>query len=70
MIQMAMIFLGVIGVALLLSLPFAWFIMLLWNFLVGGVFAAYGIPVLAFWEAWCLYILCSLLFRSAPSGAK
>lgn len=68
--QIIMVFLLGIGIALLFSLPFAWFVMLLWNFLMGGVFAAYEIPTLAFWEAWCLYILCSLLFKSANGGSK
>ena len=68
MTQMIAIFLGVLGLALLLSFPFAWLVMLLWNFLASGVFAAYGIPVLAFWDAWCLYILCAFLFRSTSTS--
>lgn len=68
--QIIVIFLMGIGIDLLLSLPFAWCVMLLWNFLAAGVFAVYEIPTLAFWEAWCLYILCSLLFKSTGGSSK
>ena len=57
-------FLFGLAVLLLFSIPFAWFSMLLWNYLVTGVFAQYAIPVLTFGQAWCLYILASILFKS------
>lgn len=38
----------------------AWFIMLLWNWIAVGLF---GVPVLGFWMAFGLRLLCSLLFK-------
>ena len=39
----------------------AWLVMLLWNWVAVGLF---GAPVLGFWLAFGLRLLCSLLFRS------
>jgi hypothetical protein len=39
----------------------AWFVMLLWNWIAVGLF---GAPVLTFWVAFGLRLLCSLLFKS------
>lgn len=39
----------------------AWFVMLLWNWIAVGLF---GAPVLGFWMAFGLRLLCSLLFKS------
>jgi hypothetical protein len=39
----------------------AWLVMLLWNWIAVGLF---GAPVLTFWVAFGLRLLCSLLFKS------
>lgn len=67
MTQMIVIFLMGIGLALLLSLPFAWFVMLLWNWVMVDVFA---LPDLTFWQAWGLYMLAAILIKSGTSTVK
>jgi len=51
----------IFGVILLLSVPFAFLVMLLWNWVMVDVFA---LSALTFWQSWGLYMLCSLLFKS------
>jgi hypothetical protein len=53
---------GGVLVALALSLPFAWFTMLLWNWVMVDVFA---LPVLTYWQAWGLYMLSTILLKSS-----
>lgn len=45
----------------------AWFVMLLWNWIAVGLFDA---PVLGFWMAFGLRLLCSLLFKSVVTVKK
>lgn len=45
----------------------AWFIMLLWNWIMVNLF---GVPTLGFWMAFGLYLLCSLLFKSKVTVNK
>lgn len=45
----------------------AWFVMLLWNWIAVGLF---GAPVLGFWMAFGLRLLCSLLFKSVVTVDK
>ena len=45
----------------------AWFIMLLWNWVAVGLF---GAPVLDFWMAFGLRLLCSLLFKGVATVEK
>lgn len=47
-----------VGLSLLLAFPVMW----LWNFAVVGTIA--GASTLTFWKAWCLMILCHFLFKA------
>jgi len=51
----------IFGVILLLSVPFAFLVMLLWNWVMVDVFA---LSALTFWQSWGLYMLCALLFNN------
>ncbi len=57
-------FLMGLGILALLFL-FGWVVMLLWNWLMPGIF---GLTTLSYWQAWGLLILSSLLFKDMPSG--
>jgi hypothetical protein len=50
-----------IGLAVLVSLLLAWPIVWLWNFAVAPVFD--NIHEITFWQAYCLSLLVSILFR-------
>lgn len=58
---------AVLGLILLLSLPAALFVMLLWNWVMVDVFA---LPELGFWQAWGLYLLASILFKNSTVSNK
>lgn len=45
----------------------AWFVMLLWNWIMVNLF---GVPALGFWMAFGLYLLCSLLLKSKVTVNK
>jgi hypothetical protein len=45
----------------------SWIVMLLWNWIAVGLF---GAPVLTFWVAFGLRLLCSLLFKSKATVNK
>lgn len=45
----------------------AWIVMLLWNWIAVGLF---GAPVLGFWMAFGLRLLCSLLFKNVVTVNK
>lgn len=61
-IGFALIFV-VIGI---LALPMGLLVMLLWNAVIPVIFV--GAPVLTFWKAVGLFLLCSILFKSYSSG--
>jgi len=48
----------VIGVGLLLALPIKW----TWNVIMPYLF---GLPVLSWGKAWCLYFLCGCLLKAS-----
>jgi Ca2+/H+ antiporter, TMEM165/GDT1 family len=48
-------------IVLFFSFIFAWFIMLLWNWLIPVIF---GLKVITFWQAFGLSLLSGLLFKS------
>lgn len=50
-------------ISLLLSLP----VMLLWNWVAVGVLS---LPVISWFQAWGLSLLCSLLFKSSCNCGK
>ena len=49
-------------VILLFSFVFAWFTMLLWNWLIPIIF---GLTTITFWQAFGLNLLSGLLFRGS-----
>ena len=53
--------LATILLAVLLSLLLAWPIVWLWNFAVAPTFE--GVHEITFWQAYCLSLLVSILFR-------
>ncbi len=52
-----------IGLAFLFGLV----VMLLWNWLMPEIF---GLKRLTYWQAWGLFILCSILFKGFGSGSS
>lgn len=67
---MEKVFFGILGViffALLMSLPAAAIVWLLWNWVMVDVFA---LSVLTFWQAWGLYMLCSILLKSTTYSSS
>lgn len=54
-------------IALCVAAIEAWLVMLLWNWIAVGLFNA---PVLGFWTAFGLMMLCSVLFKSAVTITK
>jgi len=52
----------------LLALPMGLLVMLLWNAIIPILFV--GAPLLTFWKAVGLYLLCSILFKSYSSSSK
>ena len=60
--------LGVVALVFLLSLLFAWPVMLLWNYAMVAAIAS-AKPI-GFWHAWCLLALCGLLVKSNTASVK
>ena len=58
-------FFGFIFLAILAGFLLAFPIMWLWNWLMPVIF---GLPIIGFWKAWGLMMLCSLLFKSHTNG--
>ena len=50
---------GVVALAFLLG----WVVMLLWNWLIPDIF---GLNAITYWQAWGLFLLTSILFKSMP----
>ena len=57
----------VFGLTFALSFIVAWPVMLLWNWLCPVLF---GLPVIGYWQAWGLNLLCGLLIKSMNIRAK
>ncbi len=55
---------GVIGVAVF-ALAFGWFVQLLWNWLMPGIF---GLATIGYWQAFGLVILGKLIFGGVGAG--
>jgi hypothetical protein len=60
-IEKLVLVLAKILLTVLLSLLLAWPVVWLWNFSVAPVFD--GVHELTFWQAYCLILLVSILFR-------
>lgn len=55
-------FLIILG-ALLLSFPVMW----CWNYIIPYMF---GLPVITYWQAFCLYVLAGLLIKGSSSSSS
>ncbi|MCX7030518.1 MAG: hypothetical protein NTU62_10420 [Spirochaetes bacterium] len=55
---------GVIGAAVF-ALAFGWFVQLLWNWLMPGIF---GLATIGYWQAFGLVILGKLIFGGVGAG--
>jgi hypothetical protein len=60
-------FIGFAALLLVISMLFAWPVMLLWNWV--GV-AVLGLAKVTFWQAWGILMLCGLLFKSSGVSAS
>jgi hypothetical protein len=61
--QVGVILVGVLIIALSLffsGLVLAFLVMWLWNFVMPSIF---HLPEIGYWQAFCLYYLCGLLFK-------
>jgi len=57
-----------IGISLVVAFLSAYPVMLLWNALLPGLF---GFPVIGFWQALGLCVMCNILFKSnSTSNSK
>ena len=65
--EMFLLILGAIFVAVLISFLYGAILMWLWNAVIVIVFAA---PVLTYWQAYGICIICSLLFKSTNTSTK
>jgi|GEM_PF-746199 len=54
---------GILGIGL--AFLFGWIVMLLWNWLMPDIF---GLKRVTYWQAWGLFILCSILFKGFGSN--
>lgn len=60
----AIVFVGIIAlVGLLVGFPVMW----LWNWLMPVIF---GLPTINFYQAFGLYVLCDILFKSSANSNK
>lgn len=60
---LALVTIGLFGAALLLAFPVMW----LWNW---GVVDIFQLPEIGYWQAFALYTLFSILFKSVPASKK
>jgi hypothetical protein len=58
---------GVLVIAFLLDLLFAWPFMLLWNWLMPMIF---GLTTLTFWQSFGLMLLASFLFKGNSTNTS
>jgi hypothetical protein len=63
----AVLVLGVIAINAVLGLLVAFPVMWLWNWLAPTVF---HLPLLTYWQAYGLYLLCAILFKSSSSSSS
>lgn len=61
------VILGMIALSAVLGLIVAFPVMLLWNWLLPTLF---HFPPLSYWQAYGVYLLCSILFRSTSSSSS
>jgi hypothetical protein len=59
-----LVVLGVIGAGIF-ALAFGWLVMILWNWLMPGIF---GLPAIGYWKAFGIVILAKLIFGAVGGG--
>ncbi len=59
--------LGGLVLAAGMAFIFGLFVMLLWNWLMPGIF---NLPVITYWQAWGLVILAHILFKSGSGESR
>ena len=57
--------LGGVVLAVGLAFVFGLVVMLLWNWLMPGIF---GLPVITYWQGWGLVLLAHILFKAGHGG--
>ncbi len=63
----AVVVLGVIALSAVLGLLVAFPVMWLWNWLMPDLFHG---PVIGYWQAYGIYLLCAILFKSSNSSSS
>lgn len=61
------VFLGVIALSAVMGLLIAFPVMWLWNWLMPDLFHS---PVIGYWQAYGIYLLCAILFKSNNSSSS
>ncbi|MGI6124852.1 MAG: hypothetical protein ACOYIG_11850 [Acetivibrionales bacterium] len=65
--EVFLLFLGVFFMVLIFSFIYGAILMWLWNMIIVTVF---GAPILSYWQAYGLCIICSILFKNSNTPAK
>jgi hypothetical protein len=65
--EMFLLILGAIFMVLIFSFIYGAVLMWLWNMIIVAVF---GAPILSYWQAYGLCIICSILFKNSNTSAK
>lgn len=64
-ILFAIVVLGVIALNAILGLLIAFPVLWIWNWLIPAIL---GLPLISYWQAYALYLLCAILFKSSSSS--
>jgi hypothetical protein len=65
-----LLILGVIGLVIVASLVLAFPVMWLWNYVMPTLTVEPLFAEIGFWQALCLSLLCSFLFKNASINTK
>lgn len=63
----AVVILGVIALSAVMGLLIAFPVMWIWNWVLPDLLHA---PVINYWQAYGLYLLCAILFKSSSSSSS
>ncbi len=63
----AVVILGIIALSAVMGLVIAFPVMWLWNWLAPDLFHG---PVIDYWQAYGIYLLCTILFKSSNSSSS
>ena len=61
------VFLGVIALSVAMGLFLALPVMWIWNAIIPDLFHG---PVIAYWQAYGIYLLCAILFKSGSTSSS